>query len=70
MPFIGECIYFIYRVYASMFSINYKSNIKVNNIAKLFWTIPYSLERIYLKYLAIVQRKDKKYLKLYKEKNK
>ena len=54
-------IYAFYTMYAKMFR---KSRTKLSEfIAKCCWTIPYVLERIYVRYLFFTNDKDNKYLK-------
>lgn len=56
-------IYQIYSFYAKVFGN--KSNKVKEFIAKFFWTIPYTLERLYLK-LFIIRNKDCKDKDIYK----
>lgn len=57
-------IYFFYCSYAKIFSL--KTNKMKNFIAKCFWTIPYMLERIYVRYLFVHTPKEEKYILRYK----
>lgn len=57
-------IYFFYCSYAKIFSL--KTNKMKNFIAKCFWTIPYMLERIYVRYLFAHIPKEEKYILRYK----
>lgn len=57
-------IYSFYCSYAIIFSL--KTNKMKNFIAKCFWTIPYMLERIYVRYLFVHTPKEEKYILRYK----
>lgn len=56
-------IYSFYCLYAIIFSL--KSNKMKDFIAKCFWTIPYLLERIYVRYLFAHTPKEEKYILRY-----
>lgn len=52
-------IHSIYFFYSNIFGS--KSNKTKELIAKCLWVLPFIIERIYLKYILIVNRKDKKF---------
>ena len=59
LPNTIHFIYFFYRVYSKIFSK--KSNSFTDFLAKCLWTIPYALERIYVRYLYLNKTKNSKY---------
>lgn len=63
LPPMIHMIYGFYSLYAKIFGK--KSNLFKNFLAKCFWTIPYFLERVYVKYLFKHMQKDEKYIKRY-----
>lgn len=57
-------IYSFYTLYAKIFG---KKSTKFKDfLAKCCWTIPYVLERVYVKYLFKHTKKDERYIKRYK----
>lgn len=56
-------IYAFYRFYAKLFGKS--SNNFKERLAKCLWVIPYSLERIYVRYLFKHSNKNEKYIKRY-----
>lgn len=61
LPMMVHVIYSFYRVYAGMFGS--KSNGFKEFMAKCFWTIPYLLERLYVRYLYRISDKDDRFIK-------
>lgn len=64
LPFMIHFIYFFYTMYASFFGK--KSTPIKEKIAKCFWSIPYTIERIYVRYLYKHISKDEKYIMRYR----
>lgn len=60
LPFMIHFIYSFYYAYAAIFGE--KSNPAKEFIAKCFWTIPFLLERLYIRYLYRHTNKDEKYI--------
>jgi glycosyltransferase involved in cell wall biosynthesis len=61
LPFMVHLIYAFYRTYAALFRKKKAGRVK-NFLAKCLWTIPYALERIYVRYLFRWQKKDERFL--------
>lgn len=61
LPVTVHAIYSFYRVYAGMFGT--KSNGFKEFMAKCFWTVPYLLERLYVRYLYRISDKDERFIK-------
>lgn len=64
LPFAIHLIYFFYRFYSKIFRID--SNSYMDFLAKCLWSVPYMLERIYVRFLHATISKDSKYLLKYK----
>lgn len=60
MPFPVHFIYSFYRIYSSIFGTS--SNRIKDLLAKGLWTVPYAMERLYVKYLFRTTPKDEKYI--------
>ena len=63
LPFMIHVIYAFYRLYAKVFGET--SNRANEFLAKCCWTIPYVLERIYVRYLFVHHVKNEGYIKRY-----
>lgn len=61
LPFMVHFIYSFYRFYTALFGR--KSNRVKDFIGKCLWTIPYALERIYVRYIFKHSQKDKRFIK-------
>lgn len=61
LPFMVHFIYSFYRLYAVVFGK--KTNRLKEFIGKCLWTIPYSLERLYVRYIFKHSQKDKRFIK-------
>lgn len=61
LPFMVHFIYSFYRLYAVMFGK--KTSRLKEFIGKCLWTIPYSLERLYVRYIYKHSLKDKRFIK-------
>ena len=61
LPLMVHVIYAFYLTYAKIFR---SSRTRLSEfVAKCFWTVPYILERIYVRYLFCTTDKDRSYIK-------
>lgn len=60
-PFMVHVIKICYVVYAKLFGK--KSTPQKEFVAKCFWTIPYVLERIYVRWIFLTSHKNEKFIK-------
>lgn len=64
MSFMVHFIYCFYRCYAAL--LGKKTNRLKEFVGKCLWTIPYGLERLYVRYIFKHSQKDRRFMKPYK----